>query len=306
MKINIEYKISELSNLYSFVGDLSQWSPSIFPLRKKEWIERTGALTKSDYQILNEFKKIHIENQLLFLNFFDPKCQIPWNCIENKTGKNKSAKLKNILEYFQPRFNKIWPEEKTKLQMLKTGLEKKFNSRSKAPRKIISLCNFKEDEINITSYLILSASSHPDCNCWTSENVITLECSGWPRKRFNEISDEIIPHELFHILLRKNKPLISKIRTATNENTSLLSKINLEKWKASMVLEELIISSFIPEGYLTRKTPKKPSGIKDFQSIREEFAYLLHDKAKEYVRFQKKIDQNYIDSVIDKLKKRTG
>ena len=149
----------------------------------------------------------------------------------------------------------------------------------------------------------MSASSVPDCNGWTSGNSIVLECSGWPVKRTQEIYQEITPHELFHILLRNNGRLLKNLRELAAENELALAKINLEGYSSRMAFEEIILSSFIPEGYLIHKKIEPPQKKpKDFQAIRQQFAYLLQDEAKKYVAARKSIDEAYLEKAMSEIK----
>jgi hypothetical protein len=71
-----------------------------------------------------------------------------------------------------------------------------------------------------------------------------------------------------------------------------------------MVLEELIVSSFVPEGYLIHKRPDQPKkDPQDFQSVREQFAHLLRAQAKQYVLSKKEIDTKYLENIIREIKR---
>jgi hypothetical protein len=306
MNIDITYETSELSNLYAFVSDLSNWNLSVFPARRKEWIQRTGRLTRKDSGILKKFSDIHkTSNPLLFLLFFDPTYANPLKILNRKIGKEKAVEIKNILDYFNPRFQKIWKVEKVKLEHIQKKLEREDIGKKSIVKDIAILCGLKKGAENkITCYLGISASTIPDCNGWTSNNIFVLECSGWPIKRLKEICQEMLPHELFHILLRNNKRLLRSIQEIAAINEQLLSDINFEHWKPRMVFEELIISSFVPEGYLIHKQQNRPKkNPRDFQSVREQFAYLLRAQAKQYVLSKKEIDIEYLENAIREIKR---
>lgn len=69
-----------------------------------------------------------------------------------------------------------------------------------------------------------------------------------------------------------------------------------------MVLEEIVLSSFIPEGYLIHKKVEPPrQGQKDFQAVRQHFAYLLQDEAKKYVTAGKSIGKAYLEKVMGEI-----
>ena len=305
IQVDLDYRISDISNRYSFVSDLSNWNNAVFPKRRKEWIKRTGKLTSDDLLFLEKFSAIHrTSDPLLFLIFFDPQYPDPWQMIAKKIGTQKEEELKDILDYFDVRFQKIWRTEKPKLEKLRRRFIRRDISATATVKNIVRLCGIKgKSTQRIACFLGMSALSVPDCNGWTSDNNIVLECSGWPVKRTKEIYQEIIPHELFHILLRNNNRLLKKLRELAAENEPSLAKINFEGYSSRMAFEEIILSSFIPEGYLIHKRieplDKKP---KDFQMVRQKFAYLLRDEAKKYVTAGKSIDRAYLERVMREIK----
>lgn len=303
--IRIDYLISETSNRYSFVSDLSNWNNTVFPARRKEWIKRTGKLTRDDLLALKKFSTLHkTSDPLLFLLFFDSRYSNPWKMVSKKIGYQKEKELKNILDYFDARFQKLWKVEKPKLETFRIKFMRSNISTGTTIKNIARLCGIKGKRMQrIACFLGMGASSVPDANGWTSDNTIVLECSGWPVKRTKEIHQEIIPHELFHILLRNNNRLLKKLRELAAENEPSLAKINFEGYSSRMAFEEIILSSFIPEGYLIHKKIK-PLGRKpkDFQMVRRQFAYLFRDEAKKYVTAEKSIDETYLERAMKEIK----
>jgi hypothetical protein len=259
----------------------------------------------ADTFMLKKFGAIHkTADPLLFLVFFDPRYSDPWQKVSEKIGPQKTKELKKALDHFDARFQKIWKIERSKLERLRKRFIQKNIAATSTVKKVIHLCGIKEKNAQRISCLFgMSASSIPDCNGWTSGNVIVLECSGWPAKRTKEIYKEIIPHELFHILLRNNSRLLKNLRELAAENESSLAKINLEGYSFRMAFEEIILSNFIPEGYLIHKKINPPRGKpKDFQAVRRQFAYLLRDEAKKYVVAQKPIDKAYLENAMGEIK----
>ena len=303
--LQIDYIISDISNRYAFVSDLSNWNNAVFPMRRKEWIKRTGKLKSGDLLVLEKFSAIHkTSDPLLFLVFFDPRYPDPWKIVTKKIGSQKAEELNDTLDHFNARFQEVWKTEKPKLERLRKRFIQKDIAATPTVQNITSLCGIKgKSAQRITCLLGMSASSVPDCNGWTSGNNIILECSGWPAKRMKEIHQEVIPHELFHILLRSNSRLLKNLRELAAENEPSLAKINFEGYPSRMAFEEIILSSFIPEGYLIHRKieilGKKP---KDFQMVRRQFAYLLRDEAKKYVIAGKPIDRAYLERAMEEIK----
>jgi len=82
-----------------------------------------------------------------------------------------------------------------------------------------------------------------------------------------------------------------------------LTKINFEGYSSRMAFAESDNSSFIPEGYLTHKKLEPPRRKpKDFQAIRQQFAFLLQGEAKKYVTERKPIDKAYLEKAMSEIK----
>lgn len=110
-------------------------------------------------------------------------------------------------------------------------------------------------------------------------------------------------HEFFHLMLRKNKNLFLKI---AKENEKLLTKLG-EGMPNRIFLEELSVSSFIPEGYLSEKYFKTKvasyvSRPKDLLMWRKFVASKLYRIAKRYINNTQQIDERYLIYLIGVIK----
>jgi len=112
----------------------------------------------------------------------------------------------------------------------------------------------------------------------------------------------VLAHEFFHLMLRKNKNLFLKITKITQKNEKLFTKLSKEI-PSRIFLEELLISSFIPEGYLSEKyfntkVVSRISKPKDLLSWRKFIAFKLYQIAKKYTDNIRQIDENYLKDLI--------
>ena len=94
----------------------------------------------------------------------------------------------------------------------------------------------------------------------------------------------VLAHEFFHLMLRENKNLFLKITKIAQKNEKLFTKLSKEI-PSRIFLEELLISSFIPEGYLSEKyfntkVVSRISKPKDLLSWRKFIAFKLYQIAK--------------------------
>ena len=97
----------------------------------------------------------------------------------------------------------------------------------------------------------------------------------------------VLLHEIFHLLIRKNKILKKQI-------------YNLNK--NSPYFEELLISSFIPEGYLSQvylNTPqlKYSKNSKNLIDQRRYIAHKLSDQAQTYIKKKQPLDKKYFNLI---------
>jgi hypothetical protein len=312
MKIEIKYP--KLANLYSFVSNLSQWNKLVcVPERKKEWIQRTGGLSQKEKKYLEEFSQIfqkaeiNLEPVFLFEN-----SKKVWLIVSKKIGKINSSKIQLIFKIFGNRFKKIWDKENKKLKILAQELIKRKPQINHNLEIIKKLCGLTKQRLpqKIKVILLLSSGLKEDCQGWAFKGKVALECSGWPIKRMDYLINNIFVHECFHILFKKNKKLFSAFKSIVNKNRQFINKIGLEKWTPEIIFEEALISSFLPEGYLSEKNFKINSRkitqreiakkkVDDFTKLRNFCALHLYDLAKKYVDDSKSLDKFYFEKVTE-------
>lgn len=117
----------------------------------------------------------------------------------------------------------------------------------------------------------------------------------------------ILAHEYFHLILKQNKKLVLQINQTVEENSSLFKKISGEGISDKMFFEELLISSFIPEGYLSEKylnfkVATDISNPEDLLDWRRLVAFKMCQTAKEYTNDGRQIDKEYLERLIEVIK----
>jgi len=205
----------------------------------------------------------------------------------------------------------ITPKDK-KLQKYTNQLKQNWDLLESIIINMYSLCNINNFSDNIPINLIYGKNNEEIFAwfSWTPKNSsITIEFSksSKPEKGFLII---VLIHEIFHLMLRKNKKLMQKISEYSESNKSILKKIKEKELPFRIILEELIISSFIPEGYLSKKyfnkqIKKTPNKFlhNDLIDWRKYIAYKMQKYAKLYFDKKQTIDDAYINKIIDLIKK---
>lgn len=96
----------------------------------------------------------------------------------------------------------------------------------------------------------------------------------------------------------------------------ILEKSKLNMWPPKIVIEEALISSFIPEGYLSEKNLKtdiikeakqelNKKNIDPLSQLRNFSAILMYDEAKKYVDGKKSLDAEFFNKIVTVIKKIT-
>lgn len=314
MKLNI--KKYKLTNLYLFISELSQWNELLCVVqRKKEWLKKTGQLTSQEKEALKEFSKIFIDapNNLELIFLFKQPKNI-WLNVQKQIGKEKTDRLKQIFKLFELRFNKLWPKEKIKLDKIEKLFKASQQTIEQNLSLILNLCGLKKSQLpKSVEIILLLNSSREEAQGWSYQSKIILECSNWPINKINYLINCIFLHELFHLLIKKNKKIFKTILSQSTQIQKYLPK-KLKQWQPKIILEDAVISSFLPEGYLAerfcnikvkkeaQKEIKKKSND-DFTKLRNQCAFEMYETAKEYVEKNKKINEKYIEAIVECIKK---
>ncbi len=242
--------------------------------------------------------------------------------IWNKINKNKSKKdlrqVKESIVDFEASFSIYWNTKSKNLLSWK----KYFQNNQKVFWEIINsiqkITNVKDFPFSETSiYLVSDPTSNAECiNAWVSctptENFVVVEIPSTLKTPSDLFPIGVLSHEFFHAILRRNKKLMIQIREIAENNTKLFKAIPERHLSAKMILEELLISSFLPEGYFREKhLDMKISNydliaINDFIEWRRAIAANSRSIAKEYVENGLQIDEKYLMTILSFIKKNTS
>ena len=305
--LNLNIKISKFSNLYSFVSDLSQWGDyKYYGHRRKEWIKKTGRISQKENKLLLDFKNIHekLDEHIEIFFIFNNKKEIKKE-LKSILSIEDIDYIFYILKCFEKRFNIIWDIVEKKLLWIK----KQIGTESVVIKNIIldifTLCGLDTKEpFKINILLLISGFS--DLHGWVSDNNIAFECSGWKKNKIKELVYSVLPHEIFHILLKQNGLIKKEIEMISKKYEDGLNFFNKNFGLSNkMFLEELVLSSFIPEGYLSEKylnnISKKYKNTTDSNDklllYRLFVAKEMRAVAGEYVNNGLHIDKEYINKI---------
>lgn len=332
--MQFKFKVSKLANFYFFISNLSEWHFACRPNYNKIWLKETGPLSKKELLALNKFKNIlknygftseNINDSKYLGKFFylnsEKEC---WKKLKKSVNEEEFNEIRNIFETFRPRFEKIWQKairservkifqkeiRKNQWKSLFEDLPKIFGNKNKTFKIIIIFSPLDENETaagNATLGSISLILELPQCK----ENSWQLTYSVC-----------VFAHEIAHILFesRGGRKLIKKI--VGNFNLSFETK----NFSPSIIniVEEAVIESFLPLGYLGQKYSqfqlapfllnnldrayqtlihlKKGKVLKYRHQLNYYLIWQLYPLAIIYGRAKKKIDENYIIFVLNTIK----
>jgi hypothetical protein len=209
------------------------------------------------------------------------------------------------------KLNLIISPKNKKLQTHANQLIRNQNLLEHMITNICSLCGIRNflDRVPIN---LIYGKNNKEIFAWFSwtphKSIITIEFNKSP-KIDNQFMIMVLVHELFHLMLRKNKILMQKISRYTKSNEPILKKIKEKNLLPRMILEELIVSSFLPEGYLSKNYFNKPIrkisnkfSHDDLIDWRRYIAYKIQRYARLYFNKKKTIDDAYINEIINLIK----
>jgi len=318
--MNLYFHITKTGNLFHFISNLTNWHFSVRPSYKKYWLEKTGGLTSDDKKWLKKaeklFQKYAFSNNNWGMVFLRRPENDVWKVAKNTFGKKDTEKFKEIYDYFLPRFDKIWSDERKLISLWKKELQETLSTF--APKELANDLNNLFNVVPDFSYdikviLLMSSPTQIGGGANVGRGAITLEGSNMSPEK-NVHSKLIFWHELIHVYWEKNNEYMNMLNLYMNKaNINSFSK----DIPAKIVLKEAVMESLIPFGYLSQKhlafngkayVSEKIKVLKSKGKTTKSMSYWryysltrMFDTAKKYVTNQKAIDEKYFDKVVETL-----
>jgi hypothetical protein len=240
---------------------------------------------------------------------------------KQQLGIRRNKNLFLLLKAFRPRFNRIWERRRSRLTAIRKLLRRESPNVEAAIQDILSLCGKpKEGRFDLSAvqiHLLMSSDRKGDLSGWFSQTKndikLILECSQRLTPNDRIFLQLVLLHEFFHVCLRSNQGLRDLIFKTSNSHRELFRRFS-KAVPADMFFEEMLISSFIPEGYLAharfgsniQSTPhyiqKTDNEAQSMINARRFCAYRMRNMAKTYLSERKKIDASYIEAALNELK----
>ncbi|MDD4761575.1 MAG: hypothetical protein PHZ25_00930 [Candidatus Pacebacteria bacterium] len=257
MKLNI--KLSKIANFFFFLSNLTEWHFSCrkdynevwlknHPLsnEEKESLEKLRNILKK-HGIRNNQEKITYLGRFFYL-YNNKEC---WKKLSYEVNSRDFEEIKKTFSLFKKRFELIWKEYKD--DRIKIFRKEISNKRVKSLFKDLSFFfnNNQKDNINVVlliSPLEKEATASGSSN--TGNNSVTFE---YPKLELNSWQIKhaigVLAHEIAHLFF--DQRYIKYLKNAVIEEFS--DKKLSNHFDLKSIIEESVVSSFAPTGYLVQK-----------------------------------------------------
>jgi len=326
MKFRIYY--TKLGNQFFFVSNLAEWHFSCRKKYNQEWIKQTGVLTIKEKDALKKIVKIlkkyafwekNGKKIYLGIPFITSSDKRAWMAIEKWVNKEEFKKIRQIFKIFDERFNKIWVKSAIELKKAKKILNISLNNKKEIKEILEDLSSLYQqkinDELSIKIYLfhhLVENSFGGGANL--NKNQLTLDCpSITPNTSSEERAIRTLLHELIHNYFEtpQFKNLLINCLDEMDYKKLVDSSIFKEVKSVRNIINEMIVESLLPNGYLAEKyfhfkVAEKIKNIEEIENKKDKSladyrllsAYHMYSISKNYLDNKKPLDEKYINEII--------
>jgi hypothetical protein len=271
------------------------------------------SIQKTDGRSLVKFDlEKYLSNENLDLSFYEKSENKIWGQIKKSIGEENARQFQKAIAPLESIFTSHWRKTSNHLLLWRKYFQSNQSLFRRAIFDVKKLSGIKHFPLSRTPIYLISDTKSKDkeIHAWFSwtpkRNFIVVEIPISLKTPNNLFPVSILTHEFFHLILRENKNLFLKITKIAQENKKILTKLS-EGMPNRIFLEELLISSFIPEGYLGEKHfhTKIVTHIikpKNLLAWRKLVAFKLNRTAKEYINSARQIDEKYLKDLIKVIK----
>lgn len=254
----------------------------------------------------------HLEREQVELFFYGRNKSVILKQWESVLEKEDIKKFKKEFALAEAIFVSHWNIKRKHLESWKKYLKSNevlFCKVFEHLQKISGVKNFKKNKVPI--YLVSVPKMEDEgISAWFSwtpkESFIVAEIPYTETPPKNLFPLSVLMHEFFHLMIRKNSGLFSLLISTARKNRKKLKKA-ADGMPYEMFLEEMLMSSFLPEGYLGEKyfftmpsikIGKKPKRLEKWRRM---IAEKMKNDIKEYTSKEKKIDKKFLKKLVENI-----
>lgn len=324
MTIKIYY--TTLANQFFFISNLAEWHFSCRKAYNETWL-KNNPLSNEEKDAIKRFRKVLMkygfsvrnnENVYLGIPFIASSSAETWQKVSEWVNKQDYQEIKNVFEIFNPRFNKEWLNTEEQLKLAKKELDKTLkNENVNCVLNIISSLYKTKLKKKIDIYLLASPMTNGSGgNANLGPKNISIEVPAYINSETISQVLLVIFHEMAHLIEKQNfRPfLLNWIKGLKEQERLEIEQFEVYKTTKNIftIIDEMIVSSLLPEGYLSEIITGQDSRIKNktylingtdnLLSLRHFAALHLYHLVREYVGKKKSLDAAYIQKTYQILK----
>jgi hypothetical protein len=274
---------------------MSNWHFSAYEEVAKYWVENGDTLTQTEINALKNlrsiFKKYTFGEKYIGKYFIDYEEQDTFRALEKSINKKDFELIINVFEIFRNRLEKLWAQDRERLVTIeKSLLEIVISDRFQAPLNTIDKIFGKTKDFLVVKLFVLPKSfGHIGGSANTKIFNVTLEL-----RDENDCKSGILVvlHEYLHNLLKKKGISFRTrriIKKDIKENIDYFTYMTKEE-----TIEELFISSFLPDGYLSYKFAKDIQIDKNIKALPDSCVKII----KELINTERCITQKEVNAFV--------
>src|SRR3989344_2351191 len=263
MLMRLRFKLSKTTNHFFFVSNLAEWHHSCRPEYNSAWIAQTGPLNSRERAALERFRRLiqqygfgnKVSGRYLGVPFQTLSERDAWRATAEILTEEELLDLRAVFAIFKPRFEKAWQAAPRKSERIQPFA--KFMSRKAGKTMLEDLRNiFVEQTSKIVSIVVLVSPLNQQATAAGGANVgpghVSLELPDLKSGTWQfAYSVGILAHEIAHLLFEERGGV--KIVERVVKKLRWPQKENLISLPVSRILNEGVIESFVPVGYLGQK-----------------------------------------------------
>jgi len=255
----------------------------------------------------------YIANESVNSLFYNKSEGRIWRRVREAIGKQNAKRIKNAIALLRPSFASHWHKASKHLLSWKRYFQLHralFQQIISDIKKLSGIKHFALSKIPV--YLISDPRSNDkEINAWFSwmpeESFIVVEIPLGLKTSTSLSPLGILAHEFFHLILRRKTGFMLQINKVAEKNAKLFAELSAGRVPNRIFLEELLISSFIPEGYLSEKHlgikfapyTSKPKNLLTWRKL---LASQLHKITRRYINGTRQIDREYLKHALRAIK----
>ena len=236
-----------------------------------------------------------------------------WKRVAESVGESEIKHLRKSIVLLKNESSQHWLEASRHLLTWKHYFQNNRLLLQNTILKIETLCGINHfSTAHIPIYLISdSTTKYKEINAWyswTSDDIfIVIEIPFTLKKPDGLFPLSVLAHEFFHLALKRNRALARTLEIVAAQNSALLKASLKEDMPHRMFLEELLLSSFVPEGFLgeqyfniaIKRFSQKPKNLLDWRKC---VAFKIREVAEQYMHDSQQIDKRYLNCIVDIVK----